>query len=142
MSDRLAGGPLAQPRIAAVFLGGFGLAALLLAAIGLYGVMALAVRERTHELGVRKALGASAARLGWDVLGEALATTLVGGVAGVAAALLLTRLLVGFLFEVSPMDPGPLLAVSAVLLAVAVVAAFLPVRRATRIDPLEALRAE
>ena len=142
LSDHRSRGPLARPRISALLLSAFGLAALLLAAIGLYGVMALAVRERTHELGVRKALGASAARLRRDVLGDALATTLAGTVAGVGAALLLARPLGPLLFEVGPADPGTLLGVCAVLLAVAAVAAYLPARRATRIDPMRALRAD
>src|SRR5690606_34286877 len=116
--------------------------ALLLAAIGLYGVMALAVRERTHELGVRRALGAPGARLCWDVLGDALAVTLVGTAAGVGAALLLSRLFAALLFEISPADPATLLGVCAVLLSVAGIAAGLPALRATRADPMRALRTD
>ncbi|HUF50242.1 MAG TPA: ADOP family duplicated permease, partial [Longimicrobiales bacterium] len=142
LSDHLSRGPLAQPRTSALLLSGFGLAALLLAAIGLYGVMALAVRERTHELGVRKAIGASAARLRWDVLGDAISMTLAGIAAGAGAALLMSHALVALLFEVSPADPVTLLAVCAVLLTVAAAAAYLPARRAARIDPMRALRTD
>jgi predicted lysophospholipase L1 biosynthesis ABC-type transport system permease subunit len=142
LSDHLTRGPLAQPRLSALLLSGFGLAALLLAAIGLYGVMALSLRERTHELGVRKALGASETRLRWDVLRDALAMTLAGTAAGVGAALLMSRLLVTLLFEISPADPVTLLGVCVVLLTVAVLAAYLPAQRATRIDPMRALRTD
>lgn len=140
LSEHLADGPLAQPRMSALLLSGFGLAALLLAAIGLYGVMALAVRERTRELGIRTALGATAARLRRDVLRDALSTTVMGALAGLGVALLVSRLLVAMLFEVSPLDPVTLVAVCATLLAVSVIAAYLPARRATRLDPMRALR--
>jgi len=141
MEDYLAG-PMAQPRTSAALLSGFALVALLLAAIGLYGALASAVGERTRELGIRSALGATPARLRRDVLGQALAVCGVGVVAGVAGALAASRLLTALLFEVSPTDPAALLGACALLLAVAVVAAYQPARRATRIDPARALRAE
>ncbi|HUE77711.1 MAG TPA: ADOP family duplicated permease, partial [Longimicrobiales bacterium] len=142
LNDHLSRGPLAKPRMSALLVSGFGLAALLLAATGLYAVMALVVRERTHELGVRKALGASPARLQKAVLGDALVVTLAGTVAGLGGALFMSRLLVTLLFEISPADPAALLGVSATLLAVAMVAAYLPARRATRVDPMRALRSD
>lgn len=142
MSDYLTRGPLARPRMSALLLSGFGLAALLLAAIGLYGVMSLAVRERTHELGIRKALGASATRLHRAVLGEALTTTIAGIGLGLVAALLMTRLLGAMLFGTTPADPVTLAGVAGLLLLIAVVAAYLPARRATRVDPMDALRGE
>jgi putative ABC transport system permease protein len=142
LSDHLARGPLAEPRMSAALLSGFGLAALLLAAIGLYGVTALAVRERTHELGVRKALGASTHRLRRDVLGGALAVTAAGTAAGLGVAFVLSRLLAPLLFEVEPWDPATSLGVCAALLGVAVLAAYVPARRATAVDPVEALRAD
>jgi predicted permease len=142
MADYLAGGPLAQPRMSALVLSGFGLAALLLAAIGLYGVMSLAVRERTHDLGVRKALGATGARLRREVLRDALAMSAMGGAVGLVGALSVSGLMGSLLFEVSPADPLTLAGACTVLLAVSVVAAYVPAWRATRIDPREALRAD
>jgi len=142
LSDYLDSGPLAEPRMSALLLSGFGLAALLLAAIGLYGVMALAVRERTHELGVRRALGAPAHRLRWDVLNDAFAVTAAGAVVGLGVALFLSRLLAPLLFEVAPWDPATLIGVCATLLGVAALAAYLPARRATVVDPMHALRAD
>jgi predicted permease len=140
LSDHLARGPLARPRMAAFLLSGFGAAALLLAALGLYGVMALAVRERAHELGLRKALGASVIRLYRDALGEALTTTVAGIIAGLAAVFLLSRMLATLLFGVEPSDPVTLLGVALLLLAVAMAAAYLPARRATRVEAMRVLR--
>jgi predicted permease len=142
MADYLAEGPLARPRLSALMLSGFGLTALLLAAIGLYGVMSLAVRERTHDLGVRKALGATGARLRRGVLRDALAMSAMGGAVGLVGALLVSRLMGSLLFEVSPADPLTLAGACTVLLVVSVVAAYVPAWRATRIDPREALRAD
>ena len=140
LEEHLGRGPLAGPRASAALFSGFGLAALLLAAIGLYGVVALAVQERTRELGVRRALGARSRELRAEVLGEALRTTAVGALVGLAFAAVAARALAGQLFEVGPADPVTVAGVSAVLLTVSIVAAWLPVRRATRIDALVALR--
>src|SRR5256884_9241614 len=134
--------PLAQPRLSTLLLSAFGLVGLLLAAIGLYGMMASAVQERTRDLGVRLALGATPGRLRREVLGAALSVTSVGAVVGLAAALVSSRLLTTLLFEVSPTDPITLAGVSVVLLGVGVGAAYVPARRAMRIDPAHALRAE
>lgn len=140
--DDLLAGPLAQPRLSAMLLSGFGLAALLLAAVGLYGVMASAVREQTRELGIRMALGATAGRVRRDVLGHALGVTVVGAAIGVAGALASSRLFTALLFEVSPTDPVTLAGVCALLVGVGGAAAYLPARRATKVDPARALRAD
>jgi putative ABC transport system permease protein len=140
--DQLLAGPLAQPRLSAVLLSGFGIAALLLAAIGLYGVMASSVRERTRELGVRMALGASPEHLRRAVLRQALGMTTAGVVIGAVGALSTTHLLRALLYDVSPTDPMVLGSVCAILLVVAAVAAYVPARRATQIDPARALRSD
>ena len=140
--DQLLDAPLAQPRLSALLLSGFSLVALLLSSLGLYGVMASLVRGRIHELGVRLALGASPERLRRDVLGQALSLSGAGTLAGLAGALVVSRFLASQLFEVSPTDPVALIGACLVLLSVALLSAFLPARRATRVDPAQALRAE
>ncbi len=142
LRDHLARGPLAQPRTTALLVSGFGLAALLLVAIGLYGVVALAVRERTHELGVRTALGATSARLLRYIIRDALTLGVTGVAIGLIGALFVSRLFSALLFEVSPSDPLTVLGVCAVLLGVSVIAAYVPAVRATRIDPRQALAAD
>jgi putative ABC transport system permease protein len=140
--DQLIAPQLAQPRLNALLLSAFALAAVLLAAIGLYGIMASAVSQQTRELGVRMALGATPPRLRQMVLGEALTIAGAGAIAGLAAALAASRVLRTMLFEVSPTDPETLIGVSLLLLAISLLAAYLPARRATQIDPARALRAE
>ena len=140
--DALLGAPLAQPRLNSLLLAAFALTALLLSAVGLYGLTATTVRQQTRELGVRIALGASPARVGRLVLRQAFAVAALGAAVGLAGALGTSRLLRSLLFEVSPADPGVLAGVCAVLLTVALLAAYAPARRATRVDPVEALRAE
>lgn len=140
--DQLLAGPLSQPRMSALLLSVFGLVALLLTAVGLYGVMASAVRERTQELGVRAALGATPERLRRDVLLQALTLSSIGAIVGIAGAVAISRLLTSLLFQVSPTDPVALLGACGLLLCVALVAAYVPARRATQIDPVLALRAE
>lgn len=134
--------PLAQPRLGTLLLSGFGLTALFLAAIGLYAVMAAAVRNQSHEIGVRMALGAAPSRVRREVLGTALVVTSIGAVVGLAAALAGGRLLEALLFEVRPTDPVALTGACVVLMMVALAAAYLPARRATRIDPASALRGD
>ena len=133
---------LGQNRLRTVLLGAFAGLALLLAAIGIYGVISYSVAQRTHEMGVRAALGASY----WDqvrlVLGSGLSLTAVGLVAGVLGSLGLTHLLASLLCGVSPRDPWTLAVVGAVLAVVAIAACYIPARRATRVDPMVALRYE
>ena len=135
-------GPLAQPRLNALLLAVFAAAAVVLAAVGLLGVMATMVRQRTRELGVRMALGATANDLRRMVLRRGLAIATIGVGAGLVGALLANRLLSAMLYEVSPTDGVTLAVVAGVLLAVAVIASFIPARAITRIDPVSALRAE
>jgi putative ABC transport system permease protein len=141
MDDYLAG-PLAEPRLNALLLSGFGFVALLLAALGLYGVMASAVRQRTREIGVRMALGATAARVRREVLGAALALTTMGIVVGAVVAFTSAKLLSALLYGVSPTDPIALIGACVLLLGVGLGSAYLPARRATRVDPVRSLRAD
>jgi putative ABC transport system permease protein len=140
--DEILDEPLAQPRLGALLTSTFGLVALLLAAIGLFGVMASLVRERTREFGIRMALGASAGRVRMAVLRRAAIVAGSGAVVGLVVALATSRLLSSLLFDVSPTDPVALGAACLVMLAVAAAAAYLPARRATSIDPVQALRAD
>jgi predicted permease len=140
--DDLLDAPLAQPRMSALLMSVFAVAALLLAAIGLYGLMASIVRERTRELGIRMALGAEPERLRRDVLLHALKVSGIGAVVGLVAAFGTSRMLSAILFEVSPADPVALAAACVVLLVVVLIAAYAPARRATQIDPARALRAD
>jgi ABC-type antimicrobial peptide transport system permease subunit len=112
----------------------------LLAAIGLYGVVAFGVVRRTREIAIQLALGASAGAVRWQVVRGAAALAAAGLVAGLLGAVWLGRLMEGLLFEVTPTDPVTLAAVAAILMVVTVIAAAMPAARATRIDPLQALR--
>jgi len=134
--------PLAQPRLNALLLAVFAGAAVALAAVGLFGAMMTMVRQRTRELGVRVALGATGPDLRRMVIGRGLAVAAVGSVLGLAGALLTNRLLVAILYEVTPTDPGTLVTVAALLLVVGLVACFVPARQAMRVDPMAALRTE
>jgi ABC-type antimicrobial peptide transport system permease subunit len=125
-----------------LFLGPFSLAALLLAAIGIYGVLAFAVRERTRELGIRLALGAQRRDVLRLVLGRAAALTACGLAAGAGVALLATRAMRSLLFGVEPADPVTFAVVAAGVAAMALLASWLPARRASRIDPNDALRSQ
>jgi putative ABC transport system permease protein len=120
----------------------FSTLALLLAAIGLYGVLSYAVSLRTHEIGIRMALGASARQVQGMVLREGLLLTAIGLTCGLLAALALTRLLTAQLYHVSPTDPQTFATVVLLLIGVAVIAAFIPARRATYVEPVVALREE
>jgi putative ABC transport system permease protein len=135
-------GPLARPRFNAFLIGVFGIAALLLAAIGLYAVMAASVRQRFKEIGVRMALGATASDVRGLVLGEGLRLALMGAAIGLTGAWMVTRLLRGLLYGVHPLDPASLLAAALLLVAVSGLASYLPARRAARVDPVSMLRAE
>ena len=131
---------LARPRVNAAVLGGFALAALLLAAVGIYGVVAYGVVQRTRELGIRMALGAERGTLLRMVLRQGMAPVVGGMVLGLVGALAGGRLLRSLLFGVQAEDPGTLAAVTCFLVAVALAAMYLPARRAARSDPMVALR--
>jgi putative ABC transport system permease protein len=133
---------LAEPRLGTMLMTSFGVVALLLAAIGLYGVMASLVRDQTREIGIRIALGASIGRVRGEVLVRAGIVIGAGALAGLAGALATSRVLSSLLFQVSPSDPVSLGGACLVLLLVGGLAAYVPARRATRIDPVQALRAE
>jgi len=133
---------VANRRLALVLLGTFAGLALLLASLGVYSVMAHLVAFRTSEIGIRMALGASPGAVMRMVLGHGRRLTLIGIGLGIVGALAVSRLLQQVLFEVDPTDPMIYLAVSVILLLVAEIASFLPARRATRIDPVTALRME
>jgi ABC-type antimicrobial peptide transport system permease subunit len=132
----------ADRKLALGLLGGFAVLALVLASLGVYSVMAHLVAFRTSEIGIRMALGATPGAVLRMVLGQGRRLTLVGIVVGLAGALIVSRLLAQALFEVNPADPIVYLVVSAILLVVAEFAAWVPARRATRIDPVRALRSE
>jgi predicted permease len=131
---------IARPRAISVLVGVFALVALALAAVGVYGVMAYSVRERTQEIGVRMALGATAASVLRLVLGQALRLVSIGVAVGLVAAGLLTRLLERLLYEVEPLDPWTFAVTALVLLVVATVASYLPARRGMHMAPVDALR--
>ena len=137
---------MALPRMQTMLIGGFAIVALVLAAVGLYGVMTYAVSQRTQEIGIRMALGARPTSVLRMVLGNAMVLTGLGLAIGLAGALLLTKtlshLLEPLLFEVSPRDVQTLAVVPIVLVVVAAIATLVPARRATRIDPIQALRSE
>ena len=123
-------------------LGMFSLMALSLAAIGIYGVLACSVAERTHEIGIRMAVGAEAKNVVWLVIRRTLALAGSGVLLGVLGAVAVTRVLTKFLFEVTPTDPLTLFVVTATLIAVALFSAWMPARRAAGVHPLTALRHE
>jgi putative ABC transport system permease protein len=130
--------PLFQTRV----LAAFAVMALLLAAVGIYGVVAYSVSERTHEIGIRIALGAARRDVMREVLTSALRIAAAGVALGFAGAFVATRTLASLLFEVKPGDPAVFAAVAALLAAVAIAAGLIPARRATRVDPVVALRYE
>jgi ABC-type antimicrobial peptide transport system permease subunit len=133
---------LNQDRLIAQLVSFFGALALVLACIGLYGVMAHGVARRTNEIGIRMALGARGGNIAWMILRETLYLVLAGLLIGVPAALLGARLVSAQLFGMSPTDPITLVAAAMVLTLVALLAGYLPARRASRVNPLTALRYE
>jgi putative ABC transport system permease protein len=140
--DEIVAGSLAPRRITMALLGAFALTALALASLGIYGVLAHKVGQQTHELGVRIALGARPVDVTTLVVGQGLRLALGGVALGVAGAVALTRLMATLLIGVSPIDPATFGGVAALLVLVALVACWIPARRATRVDPLLALRTE
>jgi len=133
---------LAEPRTRAWMAAAFAAVALVLAALGIYGVVSYSVSQSTQEMGIRMALGARPGQVLLRTLREGLGMTAFGLILGVAGSLALTRLLGNLLFAVRPTDPATYAAVSAILLAVAMLAAYMPARRAARVDPATALRWE
>jgi ABC-type antimicrobial peptide transport system permease subunit len=127
-------------RAGARLLSGFGVVALLLAAIGLYGVLSYAVARQTREIAVRMAVGAPRGQVLRDVLRHGIGLVLIGVVAGTAAGLFATGLVRSFLYGVGARDPMTFVIIPLVLLAIALPACLLPARRATRVNPMEALR--
>jgi putative ABC transport system permease protein len=140
--DQLLGNSMAQRRLTLTLLVSFAVLALLLAAVGIYGVISYSVRQRTHELGIRMALGARTVDVLKLILAQGLKLTLLGVVIGLGAAFALTRWMETLLFNVRPTDPLTFTLIAAVLSLVALFACWIPARRATKVDPMIALRYE
>jgi putative ABC transport system permease protein len=140
--DQYVSAALARPKLYAVLLAAFAALALLLASIGLYGLIAYAVTRRTREIGLRMALGARPGDILWSTLGRTATLVLTGLSIGVAGALLLSRYIATLLYGVSPTDASSYLLVAALLVGIALVATYAPARRASKVDPMTALRTE
>jgi putative ABC transport system permease protein len=140
--DEVLSHSIARQNFSMLLLGVFAMAALALTAVGIYGVMAYSVAQRTHEIGVRMALGADRARIRNLVVGKGMLTAGLGVMVGLAAAAFLARFLAGFLFGVRAWDPMVFIAVPVLLTLVALFALWIPARRAARLEPIEALRVE
>jgi len=134
--------PLLPARVAASVLGGFGMLALALVAIGIYGVMSYAVAKRTREIGIRMALGAERGDVLKLIVSQGLILTVIGMAIGGAAALALTQTMKALLFGVSATDPYTFIGVGVLLALVAFLACYFPARRASKVDPMIALRYE
>jgi predicted permease len=140
--NEIISGSLAARRFSAILLGAFAALALLLASIGIYGVLSYLVGQRTNEIGIRMALGAGRSDVLRLVMGRGLRMTFLGVVIGLAASIGLTRLMAKMLYRVSPTDPLTFAGVALILALVALTACFIPARRAMRVDPIVALRYE
>ena len=131
-----------RERLMATLSGFFGLLALLLACVGLYGILSYGVASRTNEIGIRMALGARRQDVFWLILREAFLLVIAGLAVGLPVIFVVTRLAASLLFGLSPTDPISLTFAALLMLAVAIIAGYVPSRRATRVDPLVALRYE
>ena len=140
--DALLADSVKEPRTQALMLGAFGVLAFIMTCIGVYGVVSYSVTQRTHEIGIRIALGAEARSVLELVVGQGTTLSAIGTIVGIAASFWATRLVRASLYEVSAVDPWIFVAAAAGILAVTILASYLPARRATRIDPVTALRAE
>jgi predicted permease len=136
------GATLNTERLVTVLLSVFGILAFSLAAVGVHGLISLTVSQRTHEIGLRMALGASSSRVLFRTVGEGLVLTLSGLVFGISGSVVLSRRIESLVFGITPTDPLTYLVVTILLLAAAVGASLIPARRAGRVDPVEALRLE
>jgi len=131
---------VAEPRFNTILLGTFALLALVLAAVGIYGVMARVVTHRTREIGIRMALGAAPSRVLSLILRQSVTLTAIGAALGLLGAAGVTRYLEGMLFELTPLDPSTFVGVAVLFVFVALLASYFPAARASRVDPLIALR--
>jgi putative ABC transport system permease protein len=141
-ADELVAASVAEPRFTLLLLGMFAGLALILAAVGIYGVMSYSVTQRTHEIGLRMALGASTSDVLKLVVGQGALLTVAGVGLGLVGAFGVTRLMEGLLFGVSPTDVATYASIALLLVGVALAASFVPARRAAKVDPMVALRCE
>jgi putative ABC transport system permease protein len=142
MMDERLSESVAQRRFQMLLFGVFGAVALVIAIVGIYGVISYAVSQRTHEIGIRMALGAQAGDVLRMMVSQGMRLTLIGVALGVAFALSLTRVIESLLFNVSATDPATFVSITLLLVIVALIAIYIPARRATKVDPLVALRRE
>jgi putative ABC transport system permease protein len=140
--EEIVSNSIAKQRLTMILLSVFSALALVLSAVGIYGVISYLTGQRTHEIGIRVALGASTSDVLRMILGEGMRITLVGVGIGVAAALALTRLIANVIYGVSAYDPLTFFGVAILLIGVALLACYLPAKRAMRVDPIIALRYE
>jgi putative ABC transport system permease protein len=140
--EQITSDSISQPRLEAMLLAAFAILALVLASVGIYGLISYSVAQRTQEIGVRMALGASTKQVFQMVLAQGLRLTVTGLVIGLVAAFALTRLMANLLFGVKSTDPSVFAMISLLLMTIAAIASLIPARRAMKIDPMTAMRYE